>query len=71
MLRSFKSFSIHQLLLVIKWRRIRWAGHVDHIEYLTNAYKKFVGKHERVRRLGRPKFGEEGDIKEIVCKDVT
>jgi hypothetical protein len=38
---------------VITSRRIRWTGHVGHIEEWRGAYRVLVGKHEEKRPLGR------------------
>jgi hypothetical protein len=40
---------------MIKSRRMRWAGHVAHMEEKRNAYTVLVGKPERKRPLGRPR----------------
>jgi hypothetical protein len=39
---------------VIKWRKMRWAGHVARMGEMRNAYKILVGKLEGKRWLGRP-----------------
>ena len=38
---------------VIKWRRIRWAGHVALMGKNRNAYRFLVGKPEERRPFGR------------------
>jgi len=48
---------------VIEWRRIRWAGHVTHIREGRVFYRVLVGKPERKRPLGRPRFRWENNIK--------
>jgi hypothetical protein len=56
----------HQLtasLLVVKSRRIRWAGHVAHIGEDRGVHRVLVGKPERKRPLGRPRRRWEGNIK--------
>jgi len=40
---------------VIKWRRMRWAGHVARIGEERGAYRVLVGKREGERPLGRPR----------------
>jgi hypothetical protein len=40
---------------MIKSRRMRWAGHVAHMEEKRNAYRILVGKPEGRRPLGRPR----------------
>jgi hypothetical protein len=39
----------------IKLRRIRWSGHVVHIEESRGAYRVLVGNPERKTPLGRPR----------------
>jgi hypothetical protein len=39
------------IIKVIKSRRMRWTGHVAHIEEMRNAYNILVGKHEGKRTL--------------------
>jgi hypothetical protein len=39
----------------MKSRRIRWAGHVERMGEVRNAYSVLVGKPERKRKFGRPK----------------
>jgi len=41
-----------QILLVIKSRRIRWAGHVTRMGEKKNAHKSLVGNHERKKPIG-------------------
>jgi hypothetical protein len=43
------------IIQVIKSRKMRWAGHVAHIEERRGIYKVLVGKHEGKRPLGRPR----------------
>ena len=40
---------------VIKWRRMRWAGHVARVGEERVAYGVLVGKPEGKRPLGRPR----------------
>ena len=40
---------------VIKWRRIRWAGHVARMGEVKGVYRVLVGKPEGRRPLGRPR----------------
>jgi hypothetical protein len=42
---------------------MRWAGHVDHIGEMRNAYKILVGKSVRKKPLGRPRRRWEDYIK--------
>jgi hypothetical protein len=47
-------YSSSSIIRVIKYRRIRWAGHVARMEQTVNAYRILLGKPERKRPLGRP-----------------
>jgi len=42
-------------LRVIKWRRIRWAGHVARMVEEREVYRVLVGKPEGRRPLERPR----------------
>jgi hypothetical protein len=46
---------LHNLIRVIKSRRMRWAGHVARMGERRNAYRTLVGKPEGKRPLGRPR----------------
>ena len=43
------------IVQVIKSRRMRWAGHVAHMDEERGVYRVFVGKPEGKRPLGRPR----------------
>ena len=43
------------IVRVIKWRRMRWAGHVAHMGEEIWVYMVLVGKPEGKRPLGRPR----------------
>ena len=43
------------IVRVIKWRRIRWAGHVVRMGEERGLYRVLVGKPEGKRPLGRPR----------------
>jgi hypothetical protein len=43
------------IIRVIRSRRIRWVGHVVHMEETRSAYKILVEKPEERRPLGRPR----------------
>jgi hypothetical protein len=43
------------IVRVIKWRRMRWAGHVAHMGEERGVYKVLVGKPKGKRPLGRPR----------------
>jgi hypothetical protein len=51
------------VILAIKSRRIRWAGHVTCMEERRGVYRVLVGNLERERPLGRPGCRWENDIK--------
>ena len=44
-------------------RRLKWAGHVSHMEQSTNAYRILVGKAEGKRLLRWPRRRWEDNIK--------
>jgi hypothetical protein len=48
---------------MLKWRRMRWAGHVARIEVRNGVYRVLVGKPESKRPLGRPRRRWEDNIK--------
>jgi hypothetical protein len=59
-MRSFMTCTLHQILRVIKRRRIRWVGHVARMEQTRNEHNMLVGKSEEKRELGRPRRRWEG-----------
>ena len=56
-------YSSPNIIRNLKWRRMRWAGHVARMEQFRNAYRVLVGKHEGKRSLGRPRRIWEDNIK--------
>jgi hypothetical protein len=48
-------YSIPNIIIMIKSRRMRWRGPVALMGEKSNAYRIFVGKPEGKRPLGRPK----------------
>ena len=52
----------HNVFRVIKWRRMRWAGHVAYIGVSRAVYWVLVGKTEGKRPLGRPRRRGEDNI---------
>jgi hypothetical protein len=48
-------YSTPNIVRVIKWRRIRWAGHVARMGEEKGVYRILVGKPEGRRPLGRPR----------------
>jgi hypothetical protein len=49
--------------MLIKSRRLRWAGHVARMGERRGAYRDLVGKPEGRRPLGRPRRRWEGNVK--------
>ena len=50
-------------LLNIKFRRLRWAGHVARMEEAMSAFKILIGKPSGKRPLGRPRRRWEENIR--------
>jgi len=48
-------YSSPNIVQVIKWRRMRWAGHVARVGEERGVYRVLVGKPEGNRPLGIPK----------------
>jgi hypothetical protein len=48
-------YSSPSLILIVKSRRMRWAGHVARMREKRNAYRLMVGKPEGKVPLGRPR----------------
>ena len=51
------------IVRVIKYRRLRWAGHVARIEEGRSAFKILTGKPKGTRPLGRPRCRWEDNIR--------
>jgi hypothetical protein len=51
------------IVRVIKWRRMRWIGHVARMGDSTDVYRVLVGKPEGKRPLGRRRLRWEDNIK--------
>jgi hypothetical protein len=49
--------------MVMKSRRVRWAGHVTRTEEMRNAYSTLVGKPKGKRPLRRPRCRCEDNIR--------
>jgi hypothetical protein len=47
-------YCLPNIVLVIKWRRMRWTGHVAGMGEERGVYRVLVGKLEGKRTLGRP-----------------
>ena len=56
--------SSRNIVRLIKFRKLRWAGHVDRIEEGRSAFKILTGKPTGKRPLGRPMRRWE-DLEEI------
>jgi hypothetical protein len=57
---------------VIKWRRMRWAGHVAHMGEERGVYRVLARKPEGKRPLGRPRRrwvdNIRTDLQEVECR---
>jgi hypothetical protein len=64
-------YSLPNLVLVIKSRRMRWVGHVARMGEGRGVYRDLVRKPEGKRPLGRPrrrwKDNIRMDFQEVVC----
>ena len=67
-------YSSHNIVRVIKWRRMRWAGHVARMGEERGVYRVLVGKPEGKRPLGRPSSrwvaNIRTDLQEVGCGHV-
>ena len=61
--------SSHNIVRVIKSRRMRWAGHVARMGEGSGVYRVLVGKPEGKRPLGRPSHRWEDNIR-MDCEEV-
>ena len=48
---------------MIKYRRLRWVGHVVRIEEIRSAFKILTGKPTGKRSLGRPRRRWEDNVR--------
>ena len=64
-------YSSPNIVRVIKWRRMRWAGHVARMVEERGVYRVLVGKPEGKRPLGRPRRrcvdSIRMDLQEVGC----
>jgi len=64
-------YSSPNIVRVIKWRRMRWAGHVARMGEGRGVYRVLVGKPEGRRPLGRPRrrwaYNIRMDLQEVGC----
>jgi hypothetical protein len=56
-------YSSPNIIRVIKWRRLRWVGHVARMGEERGAYRILVGRPEGRRPLARPRRRWKGNIK--------
>jgi len=56
-------YSLPNIVLVVKLRRMRWAGHVTRMGEDRGVHRVLVGKPEGKRPLGRPRHRWEDNIK--------
>ena len=56
-------YSLPNIVRVVKSRRMRWVGHVAHMEQGRGVHRVLVGKPEGKRPLGRPRRRWEDNIK--------
>jgi len=64
-------YSSPNIVRVIKWRRMRWAGHVASMGEERGVYRVLVGKPQGKRPLGRPRRrwvnNIRMDLQEVGC----
>jgi hypothetical protein len=64
-------YSSSDIVRVIRWRRMRWEGHVARMSERSSVYRVLVGKREGKIRLGilrrRWEDNIEMDLQEIGC----
>ena len=67
-------YSSPNIVRVIKWRRLRWAGHVARMDVEPGVYRVLVGKPEGRSPLGRPRCrwlnNIRMDLQEVGCGHV-
>jgi hypothetical protein len=56
-------YSSPSIIRIIKWRRMRWAGHVARMGEKRNVYRLLVRKPEEKRPVGRPRRRWRDNIK--------
>jgi hypothetical protein len=56
-------YSLPSIVLVVKSRRMRWAGHVARMGEDREVHMVLVGKHEGKSLLGKPRSRWEDNIK--------
>jgi len=58
-----KLYTSPNIISVIKSRRMKWMGHVTHMEEMRNAYNILVGKLKEKRPLRRPRHRWDNNIR--------
>ena len=48
-------YPLPNIVRVVKWRRMRWAGHVESMGQGRGVHRVLVGKPEQKRPMGRPR----------------
>ena len=61
-------YATHNIVRVIKSRRMRWAGHIARMAERRNVYWVLVGKPEGKRSLARPRRRWKDNIKTVLQK---
>jgi hypothetical protein len=56
-------YSLLNIVMMIKSRKLRWAGHMARMEEGRGVYRILVGRPEGKRPLGRPRYRWENNIK--------
>jgi hypothetical protein len=56
-------YSLHNIVRVVKLRRMRWAGHVARMGEDRGVHRVLVGRPKGKRPLGRPRRRWEDNIK--------
>ena len=56
-------YSLPNIVLVVKWRRMRWAGHVARMGEERGVHRVLVGKPDGKRPLKRPRRRWKDNIK--------
>jgi len=60
-------YSSPNIVWVIKWRRMRWAGHVARMGERRGVYRVLVGKYEGKIPIGRPRRRWDPKYAQLLC----
>ena len=60
---NFIFCTVHHIVRVIKYRRLRWAGHVARMKEGRSCFKMLTGKPTGNRPVGRPRRRWEDNIR--------